>query len=308
MSEQPERIPDRDELDTEFAVIGSYRTHKAAHDAGLSVLAGGQAYWVRKEGDRFLLIVPRSEAQRLLREVRLSERLNRFWPPRRLVLADRSVSKLPCIAALGCLVTLFALQNQFPWLQEQGANASRALQEGGQWWRVFTAMTLHADLGHLAGNLMGLSLFSYLCARYLGNGLAWLLIVLAAAASNATNGLLASSLDYRSLGASTAVFAALGLLSGFPVGSFLRSRNPIRSRDWLVPFFGGCTLFAWMGGGEFPTDVPAHLWAFLFGSLGSMAAAGFDWQNKLGPRWQTALLATALILVGSSWCLAFASR
>ena len=70
---------------------------------------------------------------------------------------------------------------------------------------------------------------------------------------------------FFSLGASTAAFAALGLLTGFPIGTYLRSQEPMTTRDWLIPFFGGCVLFAWLGGGDFPTDVAGHLWSFIYG-------------------------------------------
>lgn len=139
-------------------------------------------------------------------------------------------------------------------------NSSEGVIGNGEFWRIITAITLHADLGHLAGNLLGIGLFTYLCAKYLGNGFAWLLIVAVSALSNLTNAVIHSGEAYFPLGASTAVFAALGLLTGFPLGTYLRSKEPLQTRDWLVPLSGGCLLFAWMGGGEFPTDVAGHFW------------------------------------------------
>ena len=52
--------------------------------------------------------------------------------------------------------------------------------ERGEWWRVFTALTLHADLLHLLSNLAFGALFGYPAARLFGPGVAWLLILVGA--------------------------------------------------------------------------------------------------------------------------------
>lgn len=290
-----------------FAIVGSYGSARSAHEAGLSVLACGHSYWVKHDTGRYLLVVPSKHAEKLRREVEIGEARNRYWPPASLDLPTRSTSKVPSIVALFKLVSIFALQSSSLPLSERGANSSHAVLEAGEWWRLFTAITLHADIGHLAGNLLGLSLFGYLACRYLGNGLAWALIVSSAALSNLTNVLLNAGQDYRSLGASTAVFAALGLLAGFPIGAFLRSRQPLQSRDWLIPFFGGCVLFAWMGGGEFPTDVPAHLWSFAFGLAAACLVALASLHAKLSALGQRILLVATASVLGFSWTLALNS-
>ena len=294
------------ELNTDFAVIGSYPTSRRAHEAGLCVLACGQAYWIRHEDGRYLLIVASSQANRLLEEIRASERLNRFWPPRSLDLSASGASKIPSAVASLILVVIFALQIQFPEMKESGINARNALLQNGEWWRIVTATTLHANIGHLSGNLLGLAFFSYLCGRYFGNGLSWSFIVVGAALANATTAVLSNNPDYASLGASTAVFCSLGLLSGFPLGRFFRDRRSIQSRDWLVPFAGGCILFAWMGGGEFPTDVAAHLWSFLYGTLIAIAAAGLSMEKRLSKALQRTLLGATVAVVSVAWFVALA--
>ncbi len=290
-----------------FAVIGHYRSAREAHEAGLSILAAGHHYWVHAAEGRFLLIVSGKHGETLQREVEFAERLNRYWPPTSLDLPAPTVSKLPTVFSVAFLVSIFTLQSGYPHLADLGANDSEAVLQRGEWWRLVTAITLHADLGHLAGNLMGISLFAYLCCRYMGNGLAWLLIIAAACLSNLTNVLLNAGSAYRSLGASTAVFSALGILAGFPIGTYLRGKEPMQSRDWLIPFFGSCILFAWMGGGDFPTDVPAHLWSFAYGLAIALAISWTALHAKLGQRQQHILLASTLILVAGSWTWALSA-
>ena len=47
----------------------------------------------------------------------------------------------------------------------------------GEWWRAVTALTIHADEGHLVGNMVSLSLFGYAVCLAYGGGLAWALIL-----------------------------------------------------------------------------------------------------------------------------------
>ncbi len=286
-----------------FAVIGSYRSARLAHDAGLAVLASGHPYWVRYVEGYYLLVVMGDQTTKLKREVDETSARNRFWPPSRLDLSASSLSKLPSIGAVVLLILAFWGQNRFPEIVERGVNSGSVFADG-EWWRVVTAVTLHANIGHLAGNLLGLSIFAYLACRYMGNGLAWLLILLAAALSNLSNAWLHAGEAYSSLGASTAVFAALGLLAGYPVGAYLRARIDIETRDWLVPFFGGCIAFAWMGGGEYPTDVAGHFWAFGYGAIFSMIVAWTGLHLKSKPWIQAILLCFSFGCLVLSWATA----
>jgi len=290
--------------DYPFVAAGRYRTARRAHEAGLAVMAAGHSYWIHEDEDYFVLLVDRRHADILRREVQIADIKNRYWPPPSVDLPTKTTSKIPTVLFGLFLVVVFTAQGRFPFLREIGMNSSIGVMENGEFWRIITAITLHADLGHLAGNLMGIGLFTYLCARYLGNGFAWLLIIVVSAASNLTNAVVQSGLPYFSLGASTAVFAALGLLTGFPVGIYLKSREPLQTRDWLVPFSGGCLLFAWMGGGDFPTDVAAHSWSFVYGSAASAIVAFLSLHAKMSPVVQKGMLLGAWVVIGGSWILA----
>ncbi|MDQ8183986.1 rhomboid family intramembrane serine protease [Pelagicoccus sp. SDUM812002] len=286
-----------------LAVIGSYRTARQAHEAGLSVLACGHPYWVRIVEGRFLLVVMSDRAEKLKREIDMTAAKNRFWPPRALDLSAPSLSKWPTIAFMLMLALVFGFQYEYPSIVTSGLNSSEGL-EAGECWRILTAVTLHSDIGHLAGNLLGLSVFAYLSCRYMGNGLGWAVILAAACLANLSNAWLRSGEDFSSLGASTAVFAALGLLAGYPVGSYLRAKVEIQARDWLLPFFGACVAFAWMGGGEFPTDVPGHFWAFGYGSALGLVVAWSGVARRLNPWVQALLLSIAWGSLAFCWLLA----
>ncbi|HAT60579.1 MAG TPA: hypothetical protein DCS60_07390 [Opitutae bacterium] len=202
------------------------------------------------------------------------------------------------------LMGMFTAPKAIPRLKDIGMNSSEGVFQNGEWWRIFTAIALHADLTHLSGNPLGIVLFTYLRCRYMGNGFAWFLIVLVASFSKLTNAYSRLGEPFFSLGASTAVFAALGLWAGFPVGTFLKTRYPMQNRDWLIPFSGGCILFAWMGGGEFPEDVMGHVLSFAFGNLVGNGIAGTSIPSKLDALNQKALLLTSCGLIAYGWWLA----
>jgi membrane associated rhomboid family serine protease len=132
----------------------------------------------------------------------------------------------------------------------------------GEWWRAVTALTLHVELDHLGGNLAFGAFFGYFVGRYLGHGVGWLAVLLAAATGNVLNSLLQSPL-HRSIGASTAVFAALGLLV-----AYIWRRGFLRDTPWrarIAPIAAGLGLLAFTGTAGENTDLGAHLFGFIGG-------------------------------------------
>lgn len=152
---------------------------------------------------------------------------------------------------------------------DQGELDAAQVQHG-QWWRAWTALTLHLDGSHLLANLAAGVWFGYLAAAEIGSGNAWLLAVNGAALANLIEGLLGPS-DHRSVGASTVVFTALGLL----VAHAWRLRLHLAqswARRW-APLVAGALLLGWFGSAGEGTDVVAHVLGFLVGcALGATAA------------------------------------
>ena len=142
-----------------------------------------------------------------------------------------------------------------------------ALIRAGEWWRTITALTLHSGFRHLIGNLVFGTLFGLFAGRLLGSGVAWLTILLAAALGNVLNSLLLDA-AHRSVGASTAVFAALGLVAGYVWRGKLMAQDRWAYR--VGPIVGGFALLMYTGTGGENTDVGAHLMGFLCGLGGGI--------------------------------------
>lgn len=173
---------------------------------------------------------------------------------------------------------------------------------GGEWWRAVTALTLHADLRHLLSNLVFGSFLGYFAARHMGTGLAWAAIVAAGALGNVLNAALAGP-DHLSIGASTAVFAALGLLAAFTWRRSLADGMSIRAR--VAPLVAGVALLAYTGTAGANTDVGAHLTGFVAGVAAGAALARAHLRTR--PATQLAFGAGALALVGAAWLRALAA-
>ena len=174
--------------------------------------------------------------------------------------------------------------------------------QAGQWWRAWTALTLHLDAPHLAANLGAGVWFGYLASRQLGGGLAWLLTVTGGAVANLLEGLYGPP-EHRAVGASTAVFAALGLMAAYTWRE--RLALPQRwARRW-GPLIAGVALLGWTGSGGEDTDLVGHVGGFVVGTLlGAVAAVPrVRALTCRVPQWVTGSAALASIVLAWAWAL-----
>ncbi len=172
----------------------------------------------------------------------------------------------------------------------------------GQWWRTITALTLHADLAHLAGNAVFGAVFGTLAARCLGSGLAWCGILVSAALANAANALLQGP-GFYSIGASTATFSALGITAAVAWRrGYYRTASLRRS---VAPVFAALALLAYTGIGAANTDIGAHVFGLLAGGVLGHLGAPFD-ARRLGRsgQWLAGLAAVVLLVVAWGSALA----
>jgi len=187
----------------------------------------------------------------------------------------------------------------FDWLEAGALHG--AIPSTHDWWRVVTALTLHADVGHLISNLVFGVVLGYLASRSLGGGIAWAGILVGAMMGNALDALWMPEAQ-RSIGASTAVFATLGVLSAY--AWVLETASNLRWAKRLGPLIAGVMLLGFLGAGGERTDVVAHVTGFLSGCMlgvifGKMPERYFD-----SRRLQRAAGALTLITVAGAWLLA----
>jgi membrane associated rhomboid family serine protease len=175
----------------------------------------------------------------------------------------------------------------------------------GQWWRCFTALTLHHDAAHVVGNLAMGGLFGWMVSKRLGAGLAWLVILIAGGLGNGLSGIIRDP-GHVSIGASTAVFAALGLLTAD--STFGRSQTHESNRRRWLPMISGVVLFSWTGLGGPNTDVLSHLMGFCSGiAIGAIMSLNDSMGTRLIKQHQGWSAIIAIIFLATSWLVGFAS-
>ncbi|WP_456387800.1 rhomboid family intramembrane serine protease [Desulfolithobacter sp.] len=274
-------------------------------DCSLVLSATSTAHQVNFQ-DRTLLVPP-ADAARARYHLRQWIEENRDWPPPPNYLQQhpRTTDNPPTLLTIGALAIFYWITG--PWEAgstwfRAGAIDSRAILEGGQWWRLVTAMTLHADPNHLAGNCLIGGFMVHLLSRTIGYGSAWALIILTGTVANYLNIVFRSTPHY-SVGFSTAVFATIGIFSGLQ----LMTGRWGWARGLILPLGAGASLLAFLGTGGKQTDLGAHLFGF-----GCGLAAGILVRHVLQvvPGWsnrtltQLILYLTSLGLVIAFWFLA----
>lgn len=138
---------------------------------------------------------------------------------------------------------------------------SRSVVTAGEWWRLFTAITLHEDIGHLASNLAAGTLLMGLSMGRSGTGIGLLGPWLAATLAN-LGALFVYGRNYQSLGASGMVLAALGVLTAS--GAFEVIRRQPGWKSLFATLSSGLMLFV-MTGSNPASDLVVHLGGFVFG-------------------------------------------
>lgn len=188
----------------------------------------------------------------------------------------------------------------FDWI-EAGA-LTPSVTSTGEGWRVITALSLHADVGHLLGNLAFGGLFGFFAAQLIGPGTAWLSVLLGGALGNWVDSLLMRA-GHVTIGASTAVFATLGMVAAY---AFKRHTGgaPRWAHRW-APIVVAVALLAFTGTAGERTDVLAHLTGFASGALIGLLHALDSTRRVLEkiPQWLSGALACALLL--GAWVCAF---
>ena len=221
-----------------------------------------------QEGDSTLWVAE-SDVAKALEQLHLYQTENLDWPPVAKI-AEPHPQVPPTVLVMGGLALFYLFTGEWnlnnPWFQ-QGAVDARAVSQG-QWWRLVTGLTLHADAVHLLGNCCLGGVLVHLLSRTIGYGLTWALLIGTGTLGNWCN-MVARQSPHLSVGFSTAVFAAVGIFSGMQV---FRHRQ-ILWKDLLLSLGSGLALLALLGTEGERTDLGAHFFGFVIGALSGLSLA-----------------------------------
>ena len=252
-----------------------------------------------------VLCVPAEYTEAARNELASYDYNNIDWPPEPLKEPTEPPKTKP-LATIASLETALASLIVLTGIHVRSAISGEAWKAAGLWnadkisagefWRLITALTLHGDEAHLASNLFWVTALLAVLGVDLGGGLAPLFMLLAGLSSNIAMLLLGA--EHSSLGASTMVFALVGLLCSLRTADSIRERrihggNFVSLLPWL-PLFTAVAVFAFYGTAP-GSDVLAHLCGLVCGLLWGVAA--LPCKKAASHKWIQ--LASGLVAIGS---------
>lgn len=300
----------------ELVQVSRHLRQDQADERGLVLLALGFDHWIIDDDGIFALYVDARDAQAATLE------LERFESERAAELEqERQAMQHPAapdpngktgpfslFVFTWVMCPFFAVQfyRGPAWTDLGAADADGILR--GELWRTVTALTLHADLGHLFANVATGLVFAWALLPLLGSGWTWMGFVASGALGNLLNAAIHRGGPHISIGASTAVFGGLGLLVGWQIIAALpRShehvQRPRRRRETLLPLAAGFALLAYLGvgSGTDNVDIMAHGLGMLSGLLIGAALAWTHLPERTAPVLQKLLAAAACALPALAW-------
>lgn len=287
----------------DFVPVRRCAMRHQAEQYALVLSAMGMRSTIAFDGARFVLSVGYRDAARASYELAAYDRENHEAVPRR----DKPQPTPPRleVALLYWAVLLFffaaARHAAFSvdWLGKGAAQSGLML--AGEWWRAVTALCLHASSIHLLGNLAFGTVFFLLLAQLTGAGVAALSMVVAGTVGNVLSALVQTP-QHTSIGASTAIFAGLGIIVALRQ-SMSKGQAFSRLRNW-TPVGGGLALLAFLGFSGENTDIVAHVMGFGSGLVAGLVLSrrDGDWPSDRRVQWICA--GTAALLVVAAWVAA----
>ena len=276
----------------------------------LVLSARGLDGWVVQVGAELALCVPPAQSERALSELAAadaeeSERAREELHALRTRVPSRPSSHAWVASVLlGALLFVFNLVTGprsagAEWFARGASDATRVLH--GEAHRTITALTLHADTAHVVSNIGFGTLAVGAVMHRTGVGVGSLLVIGAGMVGNLVNAVAHGS-HHSSVGFSTAVFAAFGLLGALSFAD--ARREPARRRTAWTALAASVALLAALGSSE-KSDIFAHLFGGLAGTGFGLLVGFLLPRAPRAPYQWLAGLATVGAVIGA-WSIALA--
>jgi membrane associated rhomboid family serine protease len=276
-------------------------TRRVADEWALVLIAEGLSPTVVRVRGGFALRVPERQEEQAAEILEAYARENRppEPPPADPVVSGQLVAGFAVsVGLLAFFLVTGPWSRETVWFERGSADSHKILL--GEVWRSVTALTLHADLAHVMANAIAGALFLTAVCRSWGQGLGCALVLASGAGGNLLNAWFRGGF-HVSVGASTAVFGAVGILGG--VGLVRRRRRGSRGRRSWAPVAAALALLAMLGSAGERVDFAAHLFGLLVGGvLGILLALAVS--RPPGALAQWSLGAAAIALIALCWSLA----
>ena len=272
---------------------------RQADEWAVVLAAGAISYRLRGRLDGWALVVDARDVDAAREALDAYDRENRVDATR-----ARTASAVPdrvaawVGVAVGLLLILFFAvtgprADRSVWFERGSAHAQRVV--GGQWWRTVTALTLHADGPHVLSNATASAVVVGAVSYQFGAGVGLWLVLLAGIGGNVLTAV-AHGTHHESVGASTAMFGAIGILAAT---QFITREPRARARKRWIIVAASLALLGLLGTSP-EADLLAHLFGLLVGgALGLAAAPALRRPLRLRTQWMLAIV--ALTFVVGAW-------
>jgi rhomboid protease GluP len=238
------------------------RSRRQAMDCSLVLISQGIETTIDfSQESEWGLILAAKDYESALGVLKLYDAENRHWRWRQKISVNGALFDWASLGWVLLIGVFFFIQTHAgDGFREAGLMDATAVYRG-EWWRLFTAIFLHADLGHFALNAsIGLFLLGLTMGNF-GTGLGLLGAYLAGAGGNIATWLIYSG-GHRSLGASGMVMGCVGLLASQAI--FVGAPPAHRLKYVVGGAAAGMMLFASLGVSP-GSDVLAHFGGFVSG-------------------------------------------
>lgn len=175
-----------------------------------------------------------------------------------------------------------------------GSSASKILH--GEYFRCITSLLLHGSDLHLVGNMTGLIVFGTSVCSIAGSGAGWSMILAAGFLGNYFNACFYKTL-HLSIGASTAVFGAIGILAGYRMIYLLEDKG--LKVTAFIPIGAGLALLALLGSSP-SSDIMAHLFGYIAGLISGAFFRLFV-RKSISELYQLFLLGISVLFIIMAW-------
>jgi len=266
-----------------LTALGPLASERKARDWALVLQSMSMWHVIRRSYAGWVVLVRDADYARASEACDRYEAENRDWPPRPARERPRHSPSVVAPALFAALIAFFLVTGPSTahsgWFARGTAVAHLVLSSAP--WQAVTALTLHGNGEHVLGNAVSGTIFASAVQRRLGPGGGALAVLVSGILGNVVNAFYHLSVgdgEHRSIGASTAVMGAIGILAA----TQLALDRPARTerRHWteiVAPIIGGFALLGAIGSGspDEPgrTDLGAHLFGFLAGVLVGLVAA-----------------------------------
>jgi rhomboid protease GluP len=274
------------------------RSQRQVMDWSLVLASQGITAEIVQDDAGWALSVNETDFDRAQQMIHLYRAENRGWKWRRPIPGSKLVFHSGSVFWVIAIFWIFWWSSSGDQPRTVGAMDNAAVSNG-EWWRLFTAVTLHSDWAHLIANgTTGLVLLGLAMARH-GGGIGLLAAFACGIAGNLAGWLTYESI-HRGLGASGMVMGALGLLALQPFGFFKHHRIALE-----IIFRGivaACLMFILLGTSP-GTDVIAHFGGFACGVILGGALNFLPDAVKAGPINKLCGLLVPILVI-AAWRLA----